>query len=437
MTTDVITRTPDAVSAGEFAARRPLSEPERIWATDRTMRVTVAVAFFFVGLKASISFNVTSGLVASLVLLPLWISAPRYFKGGRALISLGFLAEISGLVLAMTASIDHSVNIRNAVDVALQLLTALFAIGLIFWARRVAPIHRIAFYYGLGSLIGGFGTLSGSTNAWKYQLATPLTIMVLSWVAQRRADSPWPAVGALSLMGAISIVYDYRSNFGMCVVAALLVLWYSRKPKRSRRRLGAISVAALLGVAMVAVYYAGTALIVHGYLGKKLQVRSVAQIQASGSLIAGGRPEWFGTFGLMQERPTGFGVGVVPLPSDVHHAERGLATVGLPPGSGYITHFMFNGQIKLHSVVADLWSNFGILGLVFAGYLLWRLLTALFVTFTKAPSALLAFLAMLAVWDLAFGPIYSNLPEIALAAGLMLLEKPLRRRRTLATAPAR
>jgi len=189
----------------------------------------------------------------------------------------------------MTASIDHSVNIRNAVDVTLQLLTALFTIGLIFWARRVAPIHRIAFYYGLGSLIDGFATLSGSTNAWKYQLATPLTIMVLSWVAQRRADSPWPAVGALSLMGAISIVYDYRSNFGMCVVAALLVLWYSRKPKRSARRLGAISVAVLLGAAMVAVYYIGTALIVHGYLGTKLQTRSVAQIQASGSLIAGGR----------------------------------------------------------------------------------------------------------------------------------------------------
>ncbi len=64
----------------------------------------------------------------------------------------------------------------------------------------------------------------------------------------------------------------------------------------------------------------------------------------------------------MRDTPAGFGPGAVPSPHDVVVAREGLATVGLGPDNGYVDNYMFGGQFRLHSTVADAWSNFGWVG---------------------------------------------------------------------------
>jgi hypothetical protein len=147
-------------------------------------------------------------------------------------------------------------------------------------------------------------------------------------------------------------------------------------------------------------------------------------VRQAGSLILGGRPEWQATVQLMKTFPAGFGVGAEPNSGDVTLAKQGLAGVGVPTKNGYIDHYMFGGQFKLHSVLADLWSNFGIVGLLLGGVVGLTLLLSLTSAMAdRRAVALVIFLALTALWDMAFGPIYSSLPAITPALGLLLLPR--------------
>jgi hypothetical protein len=153
-----------------------------------------------------------------------------------------------------------------------------------------------------------------------------------------------------------------------------------------------------------------------------VQARSVTQIEQSGSLLLGGRPEWTATLALMGERPLGFGLGVVPTPSDVLTAKAGFATVHIPTAEGYIENYLLDGRFELHSIVADLWTNLGPLGLasgLFMAFLVLRS-TAELLSRRRAP-ALVCFLALRSLWVLAFGPLPSNVSEVAMTLGLLLL----------------
>jgi hypothetical protein len=100
--------------------------------------------------------------------------------------------------------------------------------------------------------------------------------------------------------------------------------------------------------------------------------------------------------------------------------------LNIPTIDGYAEHYMFGGQFKLHSVAADLWSHFGLVGVGLAVVIAGLLTDALTrVLSDRTGTALLVFAIALALWDLAFGPIYSNLRYITLALGLALYRRDL------------
>jgi hypothetical protein len=239
-------------------------------------------------------------------------------------------------------------------------------------------------------------------------------------------------LAVLAGVGAVSVLRDYRSFFGFTALTAVVVAWQVlRSARRVRRRprrapvAGWLLTGAVLALAGAALYRAAEQLLLAGALGRELQLRSQAQVEAAGSLLAGGRPEWAGTWRLMHDTPAGFGPGAVPRPHDVVVAEQGLATVGIGPDNGYVANYMFGGQFRLHSTVADAWSNFGWVGVAFT-LLLGGLLVHALLTRVAAgtASALVVLLGLRGLWDLAVGPMYSNLPEVALAVALALQARP-------------
>ncbi len=407
-----------SVVRAEASEGAPGAAPPR---ADLARERTAAVALFLLGLDVSASNGLSTGLFVAVTLIPVWGPALRRYRGATTLLVLGAAALAAGWVLALSDS-THDVDPKVAVQTSLQLVTAFAGIGLILWARQVLPVPRIAIVYGLGLLVSALAKTRGSDNAWKYELAVPITMIVLGYVTSR---SRWLQVATLMGLAAVGVLADHRSYVGFCLAVVAVVVWQGR-PVRGRR-VGPGWQVALLGVFAFGVYRLGTSLLLSGSLGYNLQQRSISQIRDGGSLILGGRPEWHATLKLMQANLNGFGVGSIPTARDVVLAERGLVSVGLQTKNGYVYNYMFGGTFRLHSVVADLWSNLGVAGVVLALAIGLALLLSLSSAMAdRQASALVVFLALNSLWNLAFGPLYSSLPELIPALGLVLLVRPPR-----------
>jgi hypothetical protein len=361
-----------------------------------------------------------------------WAGSLRRYRGALALALLMVAGVVCGLLLTVWSSSTHAVDSRNVVATTFLLLTGAGGLGLFLWARTVLPLSSVTMAFGVGLLVRGVLDAPGSPNVWKFELALPVTIVVLSLLSRRRHTIA--SVVVLGGLGAVSLLYDARSGFGFCAIAALLVLWQARPTPRSPHRLRWTGVLAL-GAAGVAAYFAISGLLVSGTLGSDLQQKTTQQISEGGSLLLGGRPEWTATLALMQQSPLGFGLGVVPNPGDVLTAKTGISVAHIPTATGYVEHYLLGNGFELHSILSDLWSAVGPLGLVLGvvmGLFIIRELATL-ITQRRA-SALACFFGVAALWYLPFGPLPSNLNDVIFTLGILL---PLRAVTVPARRPAR
>lgn len=384
----------------------------------RDLPVIVAViAIAFLGINQPLFAGLTTGTLVVAFLLPVWIWTLRQFRFAVAISVLSVVALISGVVLSQFQG-DRISDRALAVEFALVFLTGIGGLGLLLWARTVIPTYQVAVVFGLGYLLRVIQEVPSSANPWKYQISVPLAIVLLALAS--RAKSAVPTVCTLAALGLVSVLADSRSFFGFCLLAAVLVLW-QRRPESSGKSMNKFSVFALIAVALFALYSIGTTLLVQGYLGQANQQRTVQQIEDSGSLLVGGRPEWAGTLQLMKVNPMGFGLGIVPSSDDVMAAKAGIRGIGTDTENGYVDNYMFGGHIKLHSIVADLWATFGIVGFALGILLMVALIYCLIDRLTnRTASGLVCLFAVLGIWDLAFGPIYKNLPDVMLALAVTL-----------------
>lgn len=381
------------------------------------------VGLFLVGLHRPIALGATTGLVAVVALLPLWLPVVRRVRAMAWLAGLTGAALVSGLLLARSSLADHGFARFEAVSTGLLVLTMTGAVGLLLWARTVLPLPTAlpVLAVGLGLLVDGLLRSPGSVNAFKFELTVPVTVVVLALLAlRRRAATLVATVTALGALALTNLAFDARSAAGFCVLAAVLTAWQVRPVLRPRGGWWGRTTLTL-GLGAVGAYAAFSELLLSGLAGAELQQRTATQIEQSGSLLLGGRPEWTATWALMQENPLGFGLGTVPSASDVAVAKEGMSVAHIPTAEGYIENYLFAGRFELHSIVADLWSNLGLLGLLLglsaAGLLVQRLSVLLQ---RREASALMCFVTLNALWALAFGPLPTDVLVVSLALGLLL-----------------
>jgi capsular polysaccharide biosynthesis protein len=379
-------------------------------------RTVAGLAVAALGFPRPLPLALTTGLLATVALLPVWAPVVRRYRGATLLMAATGLALASGVLLTWLSSRDHDFARYEAVSTGVVVLTLATGTGLILWARTVLPLPVLGAAYGLGALAAGVLAMPGSENPVKFQLSFPLTVIVLSLLAGRRR--PVVTVAALLALGLLNVLSDARSAFAFTVVAAALMLWQSRRGRRSGR-LG-VQVA-VLGTLAACGYWVLRELLLAGVLGAALQERTATQIAQTGSLLLGGRPEWTATWALMRDTPLGFGLGTVPTAHDIHVAAQGITVTHIPTVEGYLENYLLAGRFELHSIVADLWSNLGAVGIALglvAGALI---ATGLAVQLSRGQaSGLVCYLAPLTLWSLAFGPLPTGLPKVALALGLLL-----------------
>lgn len=389
------------------------------WTTDPYRRVTswlVHGAVVLVGFDFSVRSGVSVGLLIALVTIPMWISLIRHYQLAPLIVGLSMLAIVSGLVLAKLAESDHVVSANNRTTFVGVLLSGIAGMVILLWAREIMPLHRVVLLYGVGALADGF--LFGEMS-WKFNLATP-TILVALGIAERYKSRLIPAV-VITVLGGFAVLDEGRSLFGFCLLAATLTVWQMRPAPVAGTKSSRWFPALLMAGLALSLYFIGTSLLTSGALGVDLQARSVAQVDASGSLIAGGRPEWAATRELVKMRPEGYGLGVVPSWTDLQAGTDGLARINIDAG-GYTRNYMFGGQFNLHSITSDLWASYGWVGVALALTVLFAIVRSMsfLIAARRAPTSVL-FACIGALWYLFFGPIYSNWLEVCLALGLALL----------------
>jgi hypothetical protein len=326
-------------------------------------------------------------------------------------------AAVSGLVLSTMAAKDHQINPASRVQMTGLLLSGAAALVLILWARREIPLYRVVALYGLGGVASAVvdGRLS-----WKFGVALPATFLILGLT--ERSGSRVRAAVVVTVLGMVSVLDDYRSLFAFCVLAATLTVWQMR-PRGAERHLNRWWPAILLAGLGTAMYLLMTTLMAAGYLGEAAQTRTVEQIDRSGSLLAGGRPEWGATLELMSLRPSGYGAGVIPNLEDIHNAAAGLESLNIGLNVER-DRYMFGTEFRLHSLVADLWVRFGLVGVALAATILVAVVRSLSFSLaqrTASTSVILA--AVLVLWSLAFEPSYTYWVPACVGIGLVLLPK--------------
>jgi hypothetical protein len=368
-----------------------------------------------------VHYGTTTAVLPAALMLPVCLSAVSPFRYARTLLVLAFVAVAGGTGMALLALGSYRIDRPLAISQAVLILTGFLSVGVLLWAARVLTIARTALLYGLATLVGAAITpASWSSNPWKFAFALPTAIILLSLVGRRSIVAQLVVLG---LLGVVSAAFDYRSFFGFCMLCGVLLAWQrigGWKPPRPKA--APIIAVGAMGIVM---YYLGTSLLVDGVLGQKLQERSEAQIEASGSLLLGGRPEWTGTVRLMALRPDGYGLGVVPGRAEVAAVKAGFASINVQYNNGYVERFMVGPTFRLHSIVADFWADAGFFGLLLCALVVFILVSAFTVRLaTRTATPLFIFMVLLALWDLAFGTSYTNLPDVTLALALALFPPP-------------
>jgi len=381
-------------------------------------RAVALLGVVVIGARLDVRQGITLGIVLAAALAPVWWRTAWAVVGYRWLAVTTALAVGSGIWLTSLASQGHATNSTIAIRNSVLLVGVLVIVGFVIWARGHVSGPAVALVFGLAMLVTVPKTGAYAGNPWKFGYATPVTIVLLAlaWWSGRRLVQVLVAIA----VAAGSAINDGRSAFAILFLVACVLVWEGRPANASRRASGIRAVVFLLALGAAA-YWLIQALILEGAFGEATEVRTQAQIERSGSVIVGGRPEMAAFTALLAHRPIGFGSGTILGSDDILVAKQGMAGIGYEPNNNYVEVYLFGGQIELHSVIGDLWAWAGFAGLALALVLSVLVASGTARTIGASTScALLLFLAFRFAWDLMFSPFVSSAMNLELLLGLGL-----------------
>ena len=394
-------------------------------------------AAFLAGTDFTLARGLTVGGLIGAALAPVWIREAGRYRGAVLGGVLLLACLLSALALTTWRAATHPPTEAGVLFELVPVVSAAMCVGALLWGQRVLSPGIVVCLYAVGSFMTATMGSRFAEDPWRFGFAMPSTMLLLGiCLMVKRVSADVVALGALTAVTALS---GARSMSAFLIMTAVLLLWQHR-PRTAKRTTSALLSLVLVGALGLGLYRALEGAALDGYLGQSAQERTEEQTRTAGSLILGGRPEIGATVSLMLHEPLGYGAGTMATPSDMQAAKQGMSRLGYDPDNGYVEHYMFGTRIEVHSLIGDLWVWFGLAGLALSGWLLW--LATIYLGRSMAHrtgTALGIFLALQLGWNLFFGPIISPLPPLALALGVVLLQRkeaaadpvpPLREART-------
>jgi hypothetical protein len=257
----------------------------------------------------------------------------------------------------------------------------------------------------------------GFAAIWKYAFGQWTGIILLFLLIVLRAAVPLQAL-FLFLLGAFSLVNDFRSHATNCILAALILLTGWLFAGKITRWLQLTIVAVFAMVAYPLVLKIATS----GLAGDAVRHKTTEQTGTGVPLILAGRTESPLSVSAILDRPwLGWGSANNISPEVVHRAAKLAISLGFDPAKPFeATWYTEQGDVSLHSVLFAAWAEGG----VFAALLPLGLVLGSVAMIFNAPrygrwTALAIYVAVQGVWDLLFSPFgYNVLPGYAILAVL-------------------
>lgn len=409
-------------------ARWPWSHAE-IGAASSTQieRLLAAITLVSLGAQRTVTLGATLGLVVSLLFAPMWLRVLPRFRWARLYLAVGGLAVAWGLVLNRLAVADHVALRHSYYATTFLLLEVVCGIGVVLWAATLMSVRALGCCFALGLVVNAIlspGPLAAS-NPLKFAWMIPLATLVFSLVDSPRALRL--QILAVLALGGLAITADLRSFVGTALITVVLIAWQLRPRVQGIRSSWTWTLAFLLALGL-AIYNLVTVLLINGYLGSDAQMRSIRQVEESGSLLLGGRPELSATWALLRHFPGGFGPGVVANLHEVNVAKAGMASINYDPNNGYVDRFMFGSAVELHSMFGDLWAAFGYAGILVCLMISLLVLgTVAKLVAARSATALVLFFSTWTMWNLLFSPLLSAAPTLLFTLGLLIVQYPASR----------
>lgn len=373
-------------------------------------------ATFLLALRFQLHPQVPLGYVVALAALPVTLGVVARYRGAKLIVGLSAVAVLSGALLTWTTVPFEFVSPSQYVIQGGRVLMIGVGTLLLLWARSIVGSRAVVMTYALGSFAALAVVGINFDNPWKFSFAVPATLLLLSLKAVYRR--PTAEMAILVALGIFSAFQDSRSAAAIMLVAGALILT-GRGSKSGRGNSATVLIR--LGLLGVGGFFLLQAALLSGDLGEDARARTMTQIETSGSVLLGGRPELGASVALLGEQPWGYGIGTLVTPTQVDVAKTGMAALGYDPNNGYVENYMFGNGIEVHSVVGNLWLLTGIPGMFLAlaviGYVTWGMAHHLS---RRIASGAMVFLAVRALWDFAFAPLPSAMLTLMLCLALTL-----------------
>lgn len=361
--------------------------------------------------------GVPVGLAVFAVTLPVFVSelaVPGWHRRLVGWITVALVTSPLLLLYSLHAVPGRGFVARNALLTLEVFLVALACLIAGSWALRRGGTRPVLLAMAAGALVSAvLGPPPTGGNPWKYAVAWPLTLLVLT-VFHRT----WHAVLVLPVVAAVSVAYDFRSFAGQAAVALLIVVVWGRgrrrepQERRASQRVSWMRTAVAL-VLVVGAVQVGMSMALAGNFGDTITTRTRTQAQDASNvveLVLNARGEYRLALGLVQQQVVGFGPGLKPTAE-----ERSAATAYFPPDlrdSDYVVHYLLAERYMTHSVLWDTWISLGILGFVSMLLLAWVMVRGLLSAITRGIAESWQVMAVLVgLWDLLFSPL-TNLPHV-------------------------
>ncbi len=388
--------------------------------------VVAVVGAAILGFDYDIAFGLTAGSALALALIPVWVRSATRSRAFTVLAAVAVVAVVSGFLLTASRTVTHTTISAGTVERTALLLNLIVGIGFLLWAHRVAGVAATCIAFGAGAVLS-IPLSMGAGITWRFTFSIPLTLLVLALVsAQRRV---WLSVTALVALAAVGLLNDSRSNSSFLLLAAAILLWQRVMTGNGRHRRGISLIIAAVGIG-VTTFLLLQAAIVEGAFGEATRTRTVAQLEATGgNLFLGARPEAAAATALVSRYPWGLGSGVQANYEDIAAAKQAMASIGYDPNNGYVQRYMFGSVVEVHSVLGDLWIWFGLAGAALVAVVLTLLLRGATAAYENgAITALLAWVTLRGLWDLAFSPFPSAAYIMMLSVSLAIAHTTYRHR---------
>jgi len=408
-------RPPTTHSVSAMAAKRRAPQGRAVAAGPADSRLTqVAIMAIpsLMFLELSIGGRLFAPELILLFLLPgLLLKRGRFLlaKLPKTLLVLGFLwlaSQILTDVFRSTPFVDWS---RGWAKISLFLLD----FSALYLLIRGSRSRMLLFLVGIaaGQVLAYFFAPSAYalTYPWKFGYGPPVTLVIVILVnvgAIRR--HLLLQVALLLSIGVVNLALGSRGVFLICALAAAYVLtsgWYSfqvpaGRPRRRKRLWLAVTALLVVGYSAGAGYaYAAQ----HGWLGQASATKYATQSAGKYGVFVGGRVDVLVSGQAILDSPVlGHGSWAKDWKYQNLLSAR-LAQLGYPDQA---TPSEAQGLIPSHSYLLGAWTESGVLGALFWGWVLVMTVRAMKQTYglSEPLTPMIAFVTLTLLWSILFSP---------------------------------